>query len=507
MNGPVDRFASSHLLRDIGVPVALLLLVSAVYSSVGGFPFVRYDDYQYLPGNPIVARGLTVDGVLWAFTTFHAANWHPLTWLSHMLDVEIFGLASGRHHIVNALLHAVNTLLLFGLLRGATGSVWRSAFAAVLFGVHPLHVESVAWISERKDLLCAFFLLSGLAAWRWHVASPSLGRYLAVVAAFALSLMSKPMAVTFPFLLLLVDVWPLRRAPSLLAGLSPRVVEKLPLFAMSAAASVVTLFAQSGGGAVTFFDAVPFVFRVGNALEGYGVYLAKTVWPSSLTIFYPHPATTGEGLSLMVVSISVVVLGATSHVAFRERERRPWLLSGWLWFLGSLVPVIGFVQVGDAAYADRYTYLPLVGVFVAVAWGVAELATWTGRRSVAVVLCVAVVLSLSVVAWRQTGFWRDDVSLFSRAIAATERNWWGMNNLAAALGERGQNREALALATEAAQINPRCANAWYVKGVALQALGRPDYALDAFLEAVRIEPDYAAARINADLLLRSRKKE
>ncbi len=331
-----------------------------MYFQVGAFDFVNYDDPDYVTNNPHVRGGITPDGLAWALTSGDDANWFPLTRISHMLDCQLFGLDSGRHHLTSVLLHALAVLLLFAFLHRATGARWPSAFVAFLFALHPLHVESVAWVSERKDVLCALFWFLALWAWVRFTLKPSRSRYLLAVAAFCLGLMSKPMIVTLPFVLLLLDFWPLRR------GL--RIREKLPFFALSAASAVVTVLVQKSSGAVETLSTVAPVLRLENAAVSYMVYLAKTFWPSALAVFYPYPANLPAWQPVLA---ALAILGISAAV-WMSCRRHPYLAVGWLWYLGTLVPVIGLVQVGSQARADRYMYVPMVGLAIMLAWGAAD---------------------------------------------------------------------------------------------------------------------------------------
>jgi hypothetical protein len=355
----------------MGIALALVAITLAVYLPVRQFGFVNFDDPDYVSANAHIAHGLTRAAVLWAFTTGYAANWHPLTWLSHMIDVQVFGVNAGPQHLVNLLLHVLNTLLLFGLLHRMTGARGRSAFVAALFAVHPLHVESVAWIAERKDVLSTLFWMLTMWAYVAYVRRPSWARYLGVAIAFALGLMAKPMLVTLPAVLLLLDVWPLGRT-GVTRLLRPRralVLEKLPLFALAAVSSVMTFLVQRRGGAVSTVDQYPWASRVANALVEYVVYLGRMCWPARLSIFYPY----SQSLPGWSVAGSLVLLVALSVAVFRAGGRRPYLVVGWLWYVVTLVPVIGLIQIGTQARADRYTYVPLIGIFIMAAWGLPDL--------------------------------------------------------------------------------------------------------------------------------------
>jgi Tfp pilus assembly protein PilF len=464
------------------------------------------DDEKYVYRNPHVLRGLTREGFSWAFTTFHAANWHPLTWLSHMLDAELFGPSPGWHHRMNVLYHLLNTNLLFLVLWRMTGGLWQSAVVAALFGVHPLHVESVAWASERKDVLSTLFFLLALGAYLRYVRKPGVARYLPVAALFFLGLLSKPMLVTFPFVLLLLDWWPLRRM-ELPAGSSgalervrvlwPPVREKIPLLAMSIASCVVTVVAQSRGHAINPLWRVSLVSRFFNAVVSYAAYLWKTVWPSSLAVLYPLEVRTGLGTRGWPIAGGLLLIGGISFLAVRQARRRPYLLTGWLWYLGTLVPVIGLVQVGDQAMADRYTYIPLIGVFLAATWGAFEFAETRryGRPALKVVV-PAVVVSLAVAAWSQAGYWRDNVALYSHALAVTEKNWKVWNNLGLAYVELGRNEEGIASYREVLRIKPDQAGAWNNIGLVYHKLGMYKEGIASYRDALKIQPDYADAWYN-----------
>lgn len=474
-----------------GWPVLMLLaLVAAVFSRTAGFPFVYYDDPHYVLENPFVRRGLTWEGARWALTTFHAANWHPLAWLSHMLDVQLFGLWAGGHHVTNVVFHGANVVLLFFFFGRATGAWGRSWLVAALFAVHPLHVESVAWVAERKDVLSTFFGLLALGAYARYAERPGAGRYALVAVWLVSGLAAKPMLVTLPCLLLVLDRWPLGRRE----GWMGLATEKLPLLALSAASAALTVLAQGRGGAVLALEDVPLWYRALHAAHSYGAYLADAVWPAGLAVFYPHPAQGGV-LRLRWVLLALGLLVAVSIACWCHRRSRPWLLTGWVWYLGTLVPVIGLVQVGAQARADRYTYLPLVGVFVMAAWLGEELLrrAGVGRRAAAAV-AAAWVLALSAAAWRQVGYWEGSYELFARAHAVTERNWMALTALGREAGRLGRTEEAVARLREALVLNPDFGDAHYNLFVALRRAGRSDEALPHLLRALELDPGQARAR-------------
>ena len=430
--------------RPLLLAAALALLTLAAFLPSLENGFVNLDDGFYVTGNPMVKRGLTGEGFAWAWTANVANNWHPLTVLSHMLDCTLFGLHAAGHHGTSLLLHVANVLLLFEVLRRMTGAPWRSAAVAGLFAVHPLHVESVAWVAERKDVLSAFFWILAMGAWSRYARQPSIGRYLLVALMMALGLMAKPMVVTLPFALLLLDVWPLER---------PRtgwlMVEKLPLLALSAVASLVTLRYQTTS--LVPLEVLPWHVRLANAAISYGVYLGKTILPRKLAVFYPIPI---EISAWKAVGAAALLLVLTALAVWKARKA-PWLLVGWLWFLGTLVPVIGLVQVGRQAMADRYTYIPSIGLFLAVCWGLPELSAISESRRWRTALAGATVLILLVLtaATRaQVRHWSNGVTLFRHALAVTRGNYVAHEALAKALmarkdwtGAEEHYRAALAL--------------------------------------------------------------
>jgi tetratricopeptide (TPR) repeat protein len=424
-----------------------------------------------------------------------------------MLDVELFGPSAGWHHRMNVLYHLLNMELLFLVLFRMTGGLWQSAFVAALFGVHPLHVESVAWVAERKDVLSTLFWMLTMGAYLRYARDPGIGRYLLVAVLFALGLMCKPMLVTLPFVLLLLDGWPLGRLAPADSSVPPslrryvpvffrRVWEKVPLLGLSAISCGITYLAQAKGGAVSQLEHVPFGLRISNALVSYVIYLGKTVWPSSLAVFYPHPATIHANIPAWEIAGAILLLCGLSIIALRDGHRRPYLAVGWLWYLGALIPVIGLVQVGSQAMADRYTYVPLIGIFIAIAWCIpAVLSGWRFRR-LALGLLGGLLVALSAAAWSQVGYWRDSVRLLSRAVAITDRNWLAMNNLGVSYEKLGQYQQAIGYYREALRIKPDDAKAWYNLGVSYEKLGQYQQAIGYYREALRIKPDDAKAWYN-----------
>lgn len=520
--------------------IALLLAtgVLAVHGRSVGFEFINFDDNVYVTENPTVLAGLTPGGISWAFTTFHASNWHPLTWLSLMLDAEIGGVNPAVYHASNLLLHLAATLVLFVALRRMTGRDWPSGFVAALFALHPLHVESVVWIAERKDVLSAVFWFLTMGAYARYAERPGRGRMLLVTLALGMGLLAKPMLVSLPIVLLLLDHWPLQRstgshgiAPhrgsaswsegmgertSFARAWRPLVLEKLPLFALAAASCAITLVAQSRSGAVKPLVSYPVGDRIANAAVSAASYLLATVWPANLAVFYPHPRGVptwqAAGCGLLLAGITALVLAL--------RRKRPWLVTGWFWYLVTLAPVIGLVQVGDQARADRYTYVPLVGVFLAIVWEVRALSgramgessgsspggavreartspigTWLRAAA------LPAILALSTVSYVQTGYWRDGVSLFERAVASTTSNRIAENNLGSALFRKGRVEEAIEHYTRAIEIDPGYADAHANLAGASLHLGRIEEAIAQAREALRLRPDAASAHANLALAL------
>jgi tetratricopeptide (TPR) repeat protein len=447
-----------------------------------------YDDDAYVTANLHVQQGLTLRSMAWAFTSTEEANWHPLTWISHMLDVRLFGLRPAGHHAQSVLWHAINVVLLFLVLARATGFVGRSALVAALFAVHPLNVESVAWVAERKTVLSTFFLLLALAAYGWYVKAPRASRYLLVALLFAMGLMAKPMVITLPCLLLLIDFWPLERFPS--TPISRLVVEKIPLLALSGASALVTLYAQRVGGALGSTVALPLGMRIKNAVYSYFIYIEKAAWPSRLAVFYPHP----EGsLALWKVLGAASFPIAITAIFWRLRERR-YLMVGWLWFLVTLTPVIGIIQVGRQAWADRYAYLPLWGLFVIAVWLLSEAATRVSvnriaNRTVEVAVALAVLAGYSVATHIQIGYWRDGYTLFTHTLQVTDANPIAEGNLGSALMEMRRPDLALPHLQRAIQLLPTDPTTHYNLGTLLHRQNDLERALLEYQLALRYGPD------------------
>ncbi|HEY3862235.1 MAG TPA: tetratricopeptide repeat protein [Verrucomicrobiae bacterium] len=516
-----DERRNPHFLERGPWPAVLLsFFVLAAFLPCLRNGFVSLDDPFYVTQNPHVKEGLTLASLKWAWGSTDAQNWHPLTWISHLLDVQLFGLNPEGHHATNVILHAVNAALLFLLLRRMTGAPWRSFAVAALFGVHPLRVESVAWISERKDVLSALFWL--LTTWAYvRYAEKKRPRlfYGFSLGLFALGLMAKPMLVTLPFTLLLVDYWPLRRWPG--TPVKRLVLEKIPFLALAGASAAVTFVVQQRGGAVTPVDTLNVSARLSNAAVAYASYLGKTAWPLNLCAMYPHPGHWSEG---MVAGASLIVAAATALVLWRARAM-PYLCVGWFWFLGVLAPVIGLVQIGRQAMADRYTYIPSIGLWIAIVWGADKLAErWRLRTAMGAVAAAAILFCLPLTV-QQSGYWKDTRTLYEHAMKVTHRNWVVASSLASLLRHAGQVDEAVAMYQEALSINPylnstRCeladiylerkrygeALAQFQKaielepndayahkglGAVLQNMGRLDEAISEFNKAIRLDPNDA----------------
>ncbi len=457
-----------------------------------------YDDELYVTLNPFVTQGLTWQGFRWSLTSFESGNWHPLTWWSHMLDVAMFVGNPAGHHAVSLVMHAANTLLLYAFMCRATGLPARSFLVAAIFSLHPLHVESVAWVAERKDVLSTLFGFAALHAYLSYVRSERKIYYLAVLVLLCLGLMAKPMLVTFPFLLLVLDYWPLARARN--QSLTRLFLEKIPLLVPVVVISVVTIIAQRSAGALVPLAGDAVIMRFFNAVHAYTVYLRKFFAPYDLASFYPYAPVSASSAVL-----AVMILGAISLVGWRFRMRFPWLMAGWLWYLGMLVPMIGIVRVGDQAYADRYTYMPLIGVIVMVVWGGAELLARAEPQGYGAKLISATVIAMCAAStWIQTGYWQDSYSLYSRDLAVTKGNWhahFGMGNL---LANRQNFAEAIGHYYAVLETKPLSVDTHNNLGSSLRSLGRTPEAVKHFQRAIEINPNYLNAYFNLALAMADR---
>jgi protein O-mannosyl-transferase len=476
--------------RTILIVIALVALNLTVYWDVRRFDFVNWDDPTYLTENPNVQAGLSLSNVSWALTTGHSPYWHPLTWLSHMLDVSLYGMDPGAHHATSVAIHTASTVLLFLLLRRLTGQVGPSAFVAAVFAVHPLHVESVAWLAERKDVLSGFFLVLTIWMYVRYVDRPGPRRYAGVCATYMLALMSKPMAVTLPFVLLLLDVWPLRRLGSAGTDVTARkraMLEKLPLMALAGITSIATWLVQTQVGAVAGLSVLPLSNRIQNALLGYVMYVWSTVWPVGLAAFYPL-----RDIAVWETAAAAAALIAVTGVAIVMRRTQPYVLVGWLWYLITLAPVIGLMQAGEQARADRFMYIPLAGLVIPVAYG-----SWRSVRW----LAAPIVLVLAIVARAQASTWSDSVTLWQHAAQVTRANYIAYENLGQAYREKGDLARAEANYRKALALSPAHSPGFDAVihnslGMVLERQGRGAEALHEFGEAVRLRPDFAEARLN-----------
>ena len=483
---------------------------SLVFWQVRDFDFITFDDTAYVSENPHITTGLKIDNIIWAFTAGHVGNWHPLTGLSLMLDCQLFGANPGRIHLVNVFLHIINTLLLFAVLKKMTGSLWPSAFVAALFALHPMHVESVAWIAERKDVLSTFFFMLTLLAYCRYTQQQNKGRYFLVLLTFALGLMAKPMLVTLPFVLLLLDYWPLNRFGSIKkkkTDVSQKsfgylVLEKLPFFVLAAVSSVITFFVQRSSGAVADINNIPLQSRVANAFVSYAEYVGKMFWPANLAVFYPFPQA---GLPPRQIMLCVLLLAVISIFVIRLGRRQKYLPVGWFWFIGILVPVIGLVQVGDQALADRYTYIPYIGLFIMIAWGLPELLSklalstangWQHRKFVLGVSMLIVLTILGICTFRQVGYWKNSTTLFLHAIDVTKNNYLAYSNLGDDLCRQGKVPLAIEHYTKSLQFQSNSSSVHNNLGFALAIQGKYAQAIAHFTQAIQLKPDLAKARKN-----------
>jgi tetratricopeptide (TPR) repeat protein len=485
--------------QRLAVVAVLVVAVLAVYAPVREYPFVQLDDNEYVFENPFVRTGLSRANVEWAVTAFHSGHWHPLTWISLMADCHWSGADPGALHAVNAALHAAGAALLFLWLHLATGSLWRSAIVAGLFALHPLRVESVAWISARKDVLSGVFVMLTALAWVRYARRETLARYLAVVVAFALGLSSKPTLAILPAGLLLLDLWPLGRGRMPLTRAAPPgarsparlVAEKIPLLALAALTLSQTWASQQAAGAVVG-ESLPLAARLGNAFWNYALYLGRTFWPVELAVFYPLQA-----VSVLQASLGAALLAGVTVAAWRLRERAPYVLVGWLWFAGTLLPVSGVIQFGGQSMADRYSYIPHIGLLVALVWGAADL---VGRlripQAAAAVVAALLLVVLAARSSDQRAYWRDSVALFERAIAVAPGNYMAHNNLGVVLEARGQRDEAAAHYAAAVRFNPTWPEAQNNLGITYAWRGDYAGARRHFGEALRIRPGFARAQNN-----------
>jgi len=487
------RPAGLNRLMIVLIGLALALLTVIPFASVKDNGFINLDDNRYVYENPHVQSGLNADSIKYTFS-FDVSNWHPLTWLSLMADYHWFGLDPAGYHAVNLLLHVFNTLLLFLVLLRMTKSVWPSAFVAAVFAVHPLHVESVAWIAERKDVLSGLFWILTMGAYAFYVEKPGYWRYFLALLFFSLGLMAKPMLVTLPFVLLLLDYWPLHRLETMKwPWLRLALLEKIPFLFLTIFSCILTYMAQTQGGAVQTTEAVSLPVRLANALISYIAYIGKTIWPVSLSVLYPHPGSAAlwqiAGSALLIVAVTVFVIWKAKKV--------PYLATGWLWYVGTLVPVIGVVQVGVQAMADRYTYIPLIGLFMAVAWGAADLSKkWKIPKAIFPVIAALILVCLALATCKQVGYWKSNLTLYDHTLDVTKNNWLIYNNRGNVYNSQGDYRRAIEDYNRAIEIKPDYAEAFANRGAARNGLEHYNHAVADFSRAIQIRPGYAEAYIN-----------
>ncbi len=539
--GSLNSEETRHkILIPVLICLALAIITIITFSSLKDCGFINLDDNIYVYENAYVQSGLNWNSIIRAFSSElveKSGNWHPLTWLSLMLDYQIFGLNPSGYHLMNLLFHVMNTLLLFLVLHRMTKTLWPSAFAAALFAIHPLHMESVAWITERKDVLSTFFWMLTIGAYSYYVEHQGFRRYFFVLLFFILGLMAKPMLVTLPFVLLLLDYWPLQRfgeikpdhkirkelfqsetsdkqkkkskmTPSVKETLEvkkpadpeykwsliyPLLWEKIPLFILAILSSIVTYIAQQKGGFVQSIEAIPLSVRIGNALISYSAYIGKMIWPGNLAVFYPHR---GVLVPWQVFGSAFLLIAITLLVILRAK-RSPYLATGWLWYAGTLVPVIGLVQVGVQAMADRYTYIPLIGLFIMAAWGVPDLLKkWNHRKEILWTLSAFSILCLSIIAWTQVGYWQNNIKLYDHTLKVTGNNWLIYNNRGFAYDNLGNHKQAIEDYDKAIESKPGYADAYYNRGLAYNSLRNYKQAIEDYGRAIDIKPDFADAYYN-----------
>jgi len=504
----IHKESSLNICRDILICFCIVIAILTAYWQVRNFAFVGFDDDVYVFRNRHVQAGLTLENIIWSFSLTHEddrSHWHPLTWLSHMLDCQIYGLRPGTHHLTSLLFHIANCVLLFLVFRWMTGAVWRSAFVAALFALHPLNVDSVAWVAQRKNVLSTFFWMLTMLSYVHFTRRPGIYRYLLVCLIFALGLMAKPMLVTLPFVLLLLDYWPLSRLrpekiSSERSAVYSLVLEKVPLFVLSGVSVFLSSVTQLRYGVIVSTESIPMKLRVANALVSYVRYIGKMIWPQNLAFFYPYPTTMVPiwqivGAGVLLICVTVLIIGASKRIHY--------LGVGWLWYLGTLIPVIGLIQAGVwPALADRWTYVPLIGLFIIIAWGVPDLAVRWRKREVLLAITAAAVLSILMAAtWLQTGYWTNSTTLFEHALEVTDNNYLAHNNLGVVLVAQGKIAEAIDHYSEALRIRPGFERAHYNLGGALIAQGKLNEAIHHYTEALRLSPNFAGAHYQLGIAL------
>ena len=493
------------------ISLILIMAIASIYFPVRHHEFISLDDGLYVTQNDPVKQGLNIKGLQWALTTHHAGFWIPLTWISLMIDSHLFGLSAGHYHVTNVIIHIVNTLLLFFVFRRMTGAIWPSSVVAVLFAVHPIHVESVAWISERKDVLFTLFWMLGMWFYVRYTEQPGFRRYFPLVLCFILGLMSKPMIVTLPFVLLLLDYWPLGRLqaaeppseiepgwlPQTFTGL---ILEKVPLFILSVVVSVITFMLQKSGGAVTSLTTLSVSDRIFNTLVSYIKYIGKLIWPQPLAVLYPRQ----DGLPAWQWAVSLLLLLTFSVLIFQLRKKHAYLVVGWLWFLGTMVPVIGLVQSGPQTMADRFAYMPFIGLYIMLAWGLQRMiARWPHRKGFALLTGAAVVAAFMLVARVQVGYWSNDLTLYAHTLKTTSNNFVVHRNYGMALASKGRLNEALFHFQRALEIDPNYAQTYHDMGTALMLKGDSGESLKFLRHSLKLRPNYSKSHYSLGLALMS----
>jgi len=506
MNTQESEGAASFLSpRILCICFVLFAVTFVLYWQVKDFSFVNIDDNLYVENNRHVKTGLTIENIKWAFTdaTRITNFWAPLTWLSIILDYEWYGMDAGGYHITNLLLHLANSLLILFVFYRMTGSLWQSAFLAAMFALHPLHVESVAWVTERKDVLSTLFWLLTMWAYTSYAKSPDIRRYLLTFFCFILGLMSKPMLVTLPFVLLLLDFWPLNRIqisnpPAFRRDLFGLIREKTLFFILIFGVSVATFITQNKGDVLPPLSHISTFLRIENVIVSYSKYLWKMIWPFGLTVAYPYP----NFLPLWQVITSLSLLICISFLSIYFVKRAPWLIVGWLWYLGTLVPVIGIVVIAEQAMADRYTYVPLIGIFIMIAWGFPELLNrLTKKKTVITIFFSCSVLLMAITTATQIRYWKNSKSLFEHAISVTEKNFMAYNNLGLAFQNQGKTNKAIEFFKEAIKIKPQYASAYNNLGVAMESIGKADQSINLYTIAIQLEPEFKNPYVNLAFVL------
>jgi tetratricopeptide (TPR) repeat protein len=496
---------SSNKKWPLLICLGLAAVTLAVYFQVHSFAFINLDDPAYVSGNQNVQAGVTLKTIKWALGTGLCSNWHPLTWLSLMLDSQLLGFNPAVFHLVNVFFHIANALLLFLVLKQMTNSLWQSAFVAALFALHPLHVESVAWVSERKDVLSTFFWLLTMAAYLRYVKKPGAGGYLLIMVVFALGLMAKPMLVTLPFVLLLLDYWPLNR----ISRFSPQIIyrlvwEKVPLLALAAGSSVITFFVQHNSQAVVTLTMFPIKYRLLGVFVSYAEYIEKMFWPVKLAFFYPNP---GQEVSILYAVMSAIFLLAVTILILLFSKNHRYLITGWFWYIGTLVPVIGIVQVGSQAIADRYSYITLTGLFIIIAWGMGELsAKWQYRKIALQISAYTVLCALASITYIQTGYWKNTLTLSEHAVKVTKDNYLAYFSAIPYLREQGRMEDAVQFSYEAVKIQPDNPDALQNMGLSLCYANRTGEAIAYLEKALQIQPQNSAIHNNLGIALGSQRR-